>query len=202
MHCYKASLVFATALAFAPYTRAQETTRPAQNARTEERAEPAMGWQIANFAILAGFLGYVIAKNAPKFFQARSEQIQRALSEAAKAKEEAEQRVAEMERRIASLAAEIERMRAGMRQEMAAEGERIRLDTERHIHRIQQQAEQEIESMIKRARRELQMYSAELALRMAEEQLTSRITSDVENNLVNSFIADLRTKAGAGNIYN
>ena len=198
----KALFVFAITLVFATYAGAQETTRPPESTRTEEHGEPALGWQIANFAILAGLLAYVIAKNAPPFFRARSADIQRALAEAAKAKKEAEERVAEMERRIAGLASEIERMRAGMRQEMAAEGERIRRETERHIHRIQQQAEQEIESIIKKARRELKMYSAELALRIAEEQLKGRITSDDENNLVSSFVADLRGRPGAGNIYN
>jgi F0F1-type ATP synthase membrane subunit b/b' len=183
-------LVFATVLALTPCARAQE------NARTEQRSEPAIGWQIANFAILAGFLGYLIYKNAGKFFQARTEQIQRELVESAKAKQEGEARVAEIETRIAKLGAEIERMRTAMRQEMAAEGERIRLDTERHIRRVQEQAEQEIENMIKAARRELKTYSAELAFRLAEEQLKGRITSDVENNLVSSFIADLRTRTG------
>ena len=196
MRRFTASLLFAAALAFTPFVHAQE------NARTEERGEPGIGWQIANFVILAGFLGYIISKNAPKFFQARTEQIQQALLEAAKAKREAEERVAEMERRIARLGGEIERMKTSMRQEMAAEGERIRVETERRMRRIQEQAEQEVESMIKRARRELKMYSAELALRMAEEQLKGRITSEVENSLVTSFIADLGTKAGGGNIYN
>jgi len=201
MRRFTAFLVFATALAFAPCTRAQETTRrPPENARTEERREPGIGWEIANFVILAGFLGYMISKHAPKFFQARSEQIQRSLAEATKAKQDAERRVAEMERRIASLGEEIKRMRAGMRHEMAAEAERIRLETERRIRRVQEQAEQDIESMIKTARRELQMYSAGLALSLAEEQLKGRITSDVENNLVTSFVADLRTQAG--NSYN
>ena len=196
MRRFAACFLFVTALAFTPFVCAQE------NARTEERSEPGLGWQIANFVILAGFLAYMISKNAPKFFQARTEQIQRALLEAAKAKREAEERVAEMERRIARLGGEIEQLRAAMRQEMAAEGERIRMETERRMRRIHEQAEQEVESRIKRARRELKMYSAELALRMAEEQLKGRITSEVENNLVTSFIADLRTKAGGGNIYN
>jgi F-type H+-transporting ATPase subunit b len=187
-----ACLVFAAALALS-----QEATKG-----TPEAAEPGMGWQLANFAILAVFLGYMIAKNAPKFFQARSEQIERELAEAAKAKREGEERVAEMERRIARLADEIERMRTNMRTEIAAEGERIRTETERHIRRIRAQSEQEIENMIKSARRELQKYSAELALKMAGEQLQGRITRDVENNLVTSFINELRTKTGHGNVYN
>lgn len=188
-----AILMFAAALSFAPYARAQE--KP-------EAGGPGMGWQVANFVILAGILGYMIAKNAGTFFAARTGQIQRSLAEAATAKKQGEERVAEMERRIAKLADEIERMRATMRAEIAAEGERIRLETERHIHRIQEQAEQDIESMMKTARRDLKMYSAELALKLAEEQLKARITGDVENSFVSSFIADLRAKSGAGNIYN
>jgi F0F1-type ATP synthase membrane subunit b/b' len=101
-----------------------------------------------------------------------------------------------MERRIVGLGSEIERMRADMRREMAAEGERIRHETERHLRRIQQQAEQEIDMMGKAARRQLQVYAADLALKSAQEQLPGRVTKDVENRLVSSFIHDLTDGAG------
>lgn len=164
--------------------------------RTEENSGPGIWWNIANFIILVGILGYLTKKNLGPFFKSRGEQIESALAEGAKAKREGEERVAEMERRIAGLSVEIERLRADMRQEMAAEGERVRLETERHLNRIQQQAEQEIESMFKTARRQLKMYSAELALKAAEQQLEGRITKEVENNLVTSFIQDLRSGEG------
>ena len=161
------------------------------NPAVQEEQEPAVIWAWINFAILAGLLGYMISKRAPAFFQARSEQIQRGMAEAAKAKREADERMAEMERRIAGLGSEIENLRASMRREMAAEGERIKLETDRHLRRIQEQAEQEIDMMTKTARRQLQLYAAELALKSAEQQLPARITGDVENRLVNWFIQDL-----------
>jgi len=188
-----AVLLFLAALALTPYAYPQEPARAqSENARTEEHAEPSIWLKLANFAILAGVLGFLIAKNAGKFFAARTSEIQRDLTESAKAKREAEAEVSEMERRIAHLKDEIQEMRTTMRQEIAAEAERIKLDTERHVRKIQEQAEQDIEAMVKAARRELKMYSAALALKMAEEQLKGRVTREVESELVAAFIADLR----------
>jgi F0F1-type ATP synthase membrane subunit b/b' len=191
------------AMSAAPATYAQERQKaieqeePNAQARpgAEGHSEPGLGWGIANFVILVGFLGYLVYKSAPAFYRARTERIQGAIAESGRAKREADERVAEMERRIAGLGAEIENMRAGMRRELAAEGERIRKDTERHLRRIQEQAEQEIDLMTKSARRQLQLYAAELALKSAREQLPARITGDVENRLVESFVQGLHDGA-------
>jgi len=187
-----ALLVLGVALFYTtPCARAQERS----SAQTEEQGDPWIWWKIVNFAILVGVLGYLMRKPAAEFFKNRTEEIERGITEGEKAKREGEQRVAEVERRLAGLGAEIERLRANMRQEMAAEGERIRLETERHIHRIEEQATQEIESMLKAARRELKLYAADLAVKSAEEQLKGRVTRDVENTLVNSFVDQLRTRS-------
>jgi F-type H+-transporting ATPase subunit b len=191
-----ASVAFAAGLAWTPVAHAQELTKGAAQAQAEEdRAEESHNrlfwWNVINFVILAGILGYMVKKSAVPMLKARTEEIQRAMLEASKAKQEADKRVGEMERRITGLGAEIERLRTQMRHEMAAEGERIRQETEHHLRRISEQAGQEIESLTKNALRQLKMYSAELALKSAEEQLKGRVNRDVENNLVSSFIADL-----------
>lgn len=187
-----ALLVLGAALSYTtPYARAQERA----GAQTEEQGDPWIWWKVVNFAVLVGVLGYLMRKPAAQFFSGRAQEIERGIIEGEKAKREGEERVAEVERRLAGLGAEIEQLRANMRQEMAAEGERIRLDTERHIHRIEEQATQEIESMLKAARRELKLYAADLAVNAAEEQLRGRVTRDVENTLVNSFVDQLRTRS-------
>ena len=192
MRLFSALLVLGVALSYtAPCAYAQERT----SAQTEEQGDPWIWWKLVNFAILVGVLGYLMRKPAGEFFKSRTQEIERGIIEGEKAKREGEQRVAEVERRLAGLGAEIERLRANMRQEMAAEGERIRLETERHIHRIEEQATQEIESMLKAARRELKLYAADLAVKAAEEQLKGRVTRDVENTLVNSFVDQLRTRS-------
>lgn len=191
-----AMLLFTLALAFSPFAAAQEKPLPPGQQGAEETHEPAIGWNIANFVILVAILAYLIRKSGAPFFRTRAENIEKSLTEGDRARREGEARVAEMEQRIANLGTEIERLRAHMRQDLAAEGERIRMETERHLRRIQEQAEQEIDSMHKTARRQLKMYAAELAIRSAEEQLKGRITRDVENSLVTSFIDDLRASDG------
>lgn len=191
---FGALAVFALTLLAAPYAYAQkegETPGP-EGTRVEQNTDPWIWWKLANFVILVGVLGYLIRKKAAGYFDARTEQIHLAIAESAKAKREADEHVSLMERRMAGLAAEIERMRAAARAEMAAEGERIRQETERHIHKLQQQTGQEIENMSKAARKELKLYSAGLALKLAEQQIAGRVTSDVENTLVQGFIDGLR----------
>jgi F-type H+-transporting ATPase subunit b len=182
-------LVLGVALSYTtPCVHAQE------RAQTEERGDPWIWWKLVNFVILVGVLGYLMRKPAAEFFNSRTRDIELGISEGEKAKREGERRVAEVERRVAGLGSEIERLRANIKQEMAAEGERIRIETERHINRIEEQASQEIDSMLKTARRELKLYAAELAVKSAEEQLKGRVTRDVENTLVSSFIDQLRAK--------
>ncbi len=190
-------VTLAAAWIFATPAMAQAVaeTPAGQAGHTAQHSDPWIWWKLANLAILVGVLWYLLAKPARDFFRVRTEKIQEGIAEAAKARTEGEERVAEMERRIAGLGDEIEKLRLNMRQEMAAEAERIRRETERHLRKIQEDAEQEIDLIGKAARRELKTYSAELALQAAEQQLKSRMTNDVENTLVSSFVDDLRARA-------
>ena len=186
-----ATLAFAAGLLVTPVAQAQESAKSSEG-KAENSQDKWFWWNVVNFVILVGILGYLVKKNGGPYLKTRGEEIQRGMAEAATAQRAADERVAGMERRIAKLGDEIDSMRAHIRQEMAVEGERIHLETEHHIRRINEQAEQEIQSLTKAALRKLRMYSAELALKSAEEQLKSKVDRNVENNLVSSFIDDLR----------
>jgi F-type H+-transporting ATPase subunit b len=172
--------------AFAALCLAQE-----QAGGAAASSEPSAVWKWANFAILAVGLGYVIGKSLPAFFQARTESIQKDIATARKTKEEAERRAAEMDARLAALGQEIEKFRAQARAEMEQEGERIRRETAAQIHRLEQQAEGEIESASKAARAELRALAARLALDLAEKRIRARLDEPAEASLVENFFADL-----------
>jgi len=89
---------------------------------------------------------------------------------------------------------DIEAFRAEASQQMAAEGERIRQETAAHIKRVEEQSALEIETAGKVARRELKQYSAELALKLAEERVRTRMDANSESGLVDSFVAELGRK--------
>ena len=97
--------------------------------------------------------------------------------------------------RLSKLASDIEELRRNAREEMAAEAERIRLETEQGLRKIQAQAEQEIVSAGKAARQELKAYSAQLALDAAKQKIHSRLTPRVEDSLVRSFVHDLEHRS-------
>ncbi|HEX4595962.1 MAG TPA: hypothetical protein VH157_16870, partial [Bryobacteraceae bacterium] len=176
-----------------------QESRPASATQQEsDQGDPWIWWKWVNFLILAGGLGYLISKSAPAFFAQRSKEIEESLLEAAQAKQDAAARAAAIEKRLASLDREVESLRQAARAETAAEGERLSRESERHLQRIQQQAAQEIELMTNAARAGLRKYSALLALELAEQRIHSRLTKDVQEELVDGFLQDLRTRLKPG----
>ncbi|HTP86943.1 MAG TPA: hypothetical protein VMJ34_08345 [Bryobacteraceae bacterium] len=150
-------------------------------------------WLWVNFVILAGGLGYLVGKNAGGFFRNRTESIQKDMAESAQLRAEAEAKAREMEQRLAAMGAEIDKLRAEAQAAFSAEGERIREETEKHLARVQQQTEREIDSMGKNARADLQAYTAKLALDLAEERIRARMDEPAQARLLDRFARQLAT---------
>jgi F-type H+-transporting ATPase subunit b len=165
---------------------------PAQHEGGHGGAAPSMtGWKWANFALLVGGLGYLVAKKAPAFFRGRTAAIQNGIAEAARLKAAAEARAAEIEEKLARLGADIERLKAEARREMEAEDRRLREETARQLAKIRTRAEQEIAAAAKAARLELKRYSADLATALATDELRRRMTAETGRALVAGFLRDL-----------
>jgi len=155
----------------------------------EEEGSPVWAW--ANFAILAGALGYLIVKKGGPWFKARSLAIRKGIAEAEEIREEAEARAAEVDRKLAGLQTDIEALRDHARQEQAAEAERIRQQTAADLARIQEHATREIDSAGKSARIELKRYAAQLAVDLAEQKIRRQLTPALQSVLVENFARDL-----------
>ena len=151
-------------------------------------------WKLANFAILAAGLGFLIVKQAGPYFATRSIEIQKGIVESQKLRADAEARAAAMDAKLASLGVEVEAMRKSARDEAAQEGQRIRQETERELAKIQTHAEQEISSALKAAQAELKSYSAQLAVNLARQKVRERMTPADQDALVQGFVADLGGK--------
>lgn len=157
------------------------------------QAEDSTGaWRWINFGILAAGLLYLLIKNLPPYFRARTESIRKDIEEAQKLKREADQKAAEIDKRVSGLSAEIAAFRAQSIEEMDREGERIRQEAATHVRKIGDQAQVEIESAAKAARRELRLYAADLALDLAAQRVRGRLDASSEGVLVGNFIADLK----------
>jgi F-type H+-transporting ATPase subunit b len=145
-------------------------------------------WKFATFAVLAGALGYAIGKNAGPFFRGRTAEIQKGIQESKRMREQAEARAAEMESRLSNLSAEIDNLRKSARTEAEAEAQRIRQETQRDLARVQELAEQEIESASKAAQIALRNHAATLAVNLARQKAEARMSDSNQDNLVRAFV--------------
>jgi F-type H+-transporting ATPase subunit b len=190
----RATLAIALGLAFSSYALPQESSAATEKKEAGE-GDTFIWWKWANFAILAIGLGYLIGKNVPPLFRKQSDEIQNALAEAAKIKQEAAAYAASVEARLASLKSEIQKLRETAHNDMSVESDRIRRETEHHLQRIREQSVQEVELMTRAAKSDLRKYAAELAIGLAEQRIRSRMNPGTQENLVNGFLRDLNQRA-------
>jgi F-type H+-transporting ATPase subunit b len=179
------------ALLVAAVSLAAEPAAQHGEAAETHAADHTTRWKVANFILLAGGLGYFIRKKGGPFFQARTQQIQRDIAEAARVKAEAEARATAIEERLAGLEAEIEELRRSARQESVAEGERVRARVRENLAKIQAQAEREIASAVRAARQELRRFAAERAIELAGERVRAQMSGEVEDALAAVAIQEL-----------
>ncbi|HEX4167601.1 MAG TPA: ATP synthase F0 subunit B [Bryobacteraceae bacterium] len=170
-------LCLATGQAFA-----QETP---QETAALDRIGP---WKLINTAIFVLLLGWFIAKQGPRFFNARSADIQKAIRDATGLKMDADLRYSEIDRRMASLSEEVNKLREQARLESEREHERVRQQTAAEVARIRQNAANEIDALRGEAAKRVQAHTAEIALGLAEKRLRDQFVQGEPNNLVEEFV--------------
>jgi F-type H+-transporting ATPase subunit b len=152
-----------------------------------------MAFEVFNFAILAIFVGWLLARTLPKAFRNRSGDIQQQLVDARSATEEAGARLSGVEARLAKLDDQIAAMRAQAEKDSELDEQRIKASVEEEKKKIVASAEQEIAAATSLARRQLQQYAADLAISQAAQKLV--VTAETDRLLVQAFAQRL---AGEG----
>jgi F-type H+-transporting ATPase subunit b len=154
-------------------------------------------WEVLNFLILAGLLGWLIVKQGGPLLTARSKEIADGLASGEIVKAEADARAAQVQAKLDKLGTEIEAMRAEAKVERDREAERIRRETQAEMARIRVQAEHEIESAGKLARREVLRAAAKMAIELAEEKVRARMSPEIQAALLQGFLSELPRDGGA-----
>lgn len=133
--------------------------------------------------LLAIFIG--IWKVLPKMFRQRSETLQKELTLAQAATEDANRRLVEVEARLSRLGGEIDAIRQQAEKDSAEDEKRIRAALESERERIIASAEQEIGALQSAAQRDLKKFAADLAVDHALRKL--QLTTDADRALVKEF---------------
>jgi len=128
----------------------------------------------------------------------RRDTVVRALSEAKRAKEEAESLRREYEEKLAGLAAEQERLRAQAQEAAEREQQRILQEARRMAERVLAEARLIAQREVEEARRLLRREVSEQAVRMATDLIRTRLTAADQSRLVEDFIREVSNAGNAG----
>jgi F-type H+-transporting ATPase subunit b len=145
-------------------------------------------WEITNFLLFALGLGWLVARKGPRFFSARSADIQKAIKDATGLKMDAELRYSEIDKKIASLAETVKRFRDQGAVEMERVHQQMLRETDQQIERIRESTLVETEALKAEGRRRVKRYMADVTLSIAEQRLREHLAQAESDNLLHDFV--------------
>lgn len=145
-----------------------------------------------NFALLAGFLVYVLKSTVATHLQTRSDTIRKDLVDAASLRATAETQLAAVRARLAFLPAELDALRERGQLELASERTRLADTTAREKQRVLDHTRRDIDLQFRVARRQLVEHSADLAMRRARQKIERDITADDQSRLIDRYATEVR----------
>jgi F-type H+-transporting ATPase subunit b len=149
-----------------------------------------MAWSVINFAIFAALFGWALVKLGPRFFNARSADIQKAIQDATGLKIEADFRYSEIDKRMANLPGEVDRLKSEARSNMQRVHERLLAETREEEARIRTSTAAEIEALRGEGIHEVRLTAAHQAFGLAEKRLRERFAASDSDDMLHDF-ADL-----------
>ena len=145
----------------------------------------ATAFTMTNLVVLVLLVGWFLVKTLPKTFRDRNAGIQKQLTEARSAAQEANTRLSGVEARLGKLDEQIAAMRVQAEKDAAHDEQRIKISVEEDKKKILAAAEQEIAAATAQARRQIQQYAADLAIDQAAKRLV--VSAETDRLLVKDF---------------
>jgi F-type H+-transporting ATPase subunit b len=145
-------------------------------------------WRVLNFVVMAAILIFFLAKPLKNGLAGRRADIEKALDEARKAKQEAETKFAEYDKKLSTAAAEISEISASIRKESELEKQRIIENATDMAKKIEQDAEKAATLEIAKAKEELRREAVELAVKIAEDVLKKNFNREDDARLIDEYM--------------
>ena len=149
-------------------------------------------WKFANLAIFTGVGIYILRKPISQALQSRRGAIQQELITAQNERDRALARVAEADSMLSGLDDDVRKVQEQAREEATSERQRITASTEREIEKFKQQAQREMETADKLARKALRQFLAEKSVQMARESIRTQMRPEDDTALIRESIGELR----------
>jgi F-type H+-transporting ATPase subunit b len=151
-------------------------------------------WRTLNFAILMGFLYWLLAPKLKSFFVERRKNIKTSLEAAAAAKADAENKYKEYAAKLEKATDEIADIAESIKAQGVIEKERIIEDAKKAAAKIKEDAQARMEQEFKKASSQLRLEAAKLSVQMAEDILKRSITTADHDAMVRDYLDKVVTK--------
>jgi F-type H+-transporting ATPase subunit b len=149
-------------------------------------------WKFANLAIFLVVGIYILRKPINQALLARRGAIEQELVTAQNEREQALARVAQADSMLSRLDDDVRKVQEQAHEEAASERQRIAASTERELEKLKQQAQREMETADKLARKELRQFLAEKSVQMARESIRTQMRPEDDSALIRESIGELR----------
>jgi F0F1-type ATP synthase membrane subunit b/b' len=149
-------------------------------------------WKFLNLAIFTIAAIFVLRKKINEALLARRDAIRQELVSAQAERERALARVAEAEDLLTRVDEHVGAIHKQAKQEAEAERKRLAKATAREKDKLKQQAQREIETANKLARKELRQFLATRSVELARESVRRQMRPEDDTLLIKESIGDLR----------
>lgn len=149
-------------------------------------------WKFINLAVFIAAALFLLRRRLKEALLARRERIRLELVEAEKAREAAAAKLSEVEARLANVDADVASVGVMARKEAELERQRLAASTERDIEKLRLQAQREIETASKVAKKELRKFLAQRSVELAQETVRAKMRPEDDVRLIKESIAELR----------
>ena len=149
-------------------------------------------WKFFNLALFTAFGIYILRKPISAALATRREAIKQELVQAQEAKAQAVEKLAEADSQLSRLDTDVRTVRDQSRHEADAERQRVATATAREIEKLKQQAEREMETADKVARKALRQFFARKSVQLAREKVRTQMRPEDDRQLIEQSIGELR----------
>jgi F-type H+-transporting ATPase subunit b len=149
-------------------------------------------WKFVNLAIFVGFGIYVLRRPISEALGTRRNAIKQELIDAHQTKERAVAKLAEADSLLSKLDNEVRSIAEHSRQEAESERQRVAAAAARELEKLKQQAEREMETAAKLARKSLREFLAQKSIDVARQRVRGQITPEADRQLIEDSIGELR----------
>jgi F0F1-type ATP synthase membrane subunit b/b' len=150
-------------------------------------------WKFFNLAVFVSLMLFILFRkaNLGLAFSTRRESIKNELEKARQERDAALEKLKEVEERLTGLNDQIASINENTKREAAAERERIAKATEEEVAKLTTQGQREIENAARTARKDLQRFTAEQSVRLAEEMLKREMRPEDDARLIARNIEEM-----------